>query len=215
MDEIAREQCRQAVKAHNAKLQHIRNDRTLSEHGRREAIRASYDQTVQTVSKVKAEQAAKRETQRSGLQRLLFGLSPAATTAEVVAFRDAQDRVAQVKDAAALGELMQRAHDAGDRQLLKAAAAHAFANSRNDIGGRHFGLLVDEYAEQTATGRTLEEYRAVLSTASATASAVEALETTPPVPAELRDRRVPSDEEPRRVGVGFSTPGHVPGGEVA
>jgi uncharacterized protein YidB (DUF937 family) len=215
MDQTTREQCRQAVSAYNAKLQHIRADRTLSELGRREAIRAAYDQTVQTVSKAKAEDAAKRETQRSGLQRQLFGLSPAATPDEVVAYRDAQDRVAQVKDATALGELMQRAHDAGDRQLLKAAAAHAFASSRSINGGQHFGQLVDEYAEQTATGRTLEEYRAVLSTASATASTVEALETTPPVPAELRDRHVPSDEEPRRVGVGFSTPGHVPGGEVA
>ena len=210
MDTNARKRCQDEVQRYTAKLAQIRADKTLSDLGRRQAIANAYDQTMTAVSKVKTEQAKAREAQRNNLARRLFGLSPAASTAEVVAHRDAADRVAKVQTPEALGELMQTAHDSGDRQLLKAAAAHAFARS-SSVGGQHYGLLVDEYAEQTATGPDLEQYRAILSTASAQATLVESLQTTPPRPAELSDRSVPSDVQPRTVGAGFSTSGHVPG----
>lgn len=84
---------------------------------------------------------------------------------------------------------MERAHEAGDRQLLKAGAAHAFARSSSDLSG-HFAALVDAYAEETAVGHDLEEIRGLIANLVTPTNLNEQLATTPPSPPEVRDRRV-------------------------
>lgn len=196
LDDHARKVSRNAKKNFDADVERIRSDKTLSDHGRREALQTAYDQTMKTVNTVKAEHEKKREAQRSELARRLFGLPPAARPDEVASFRDAADRVAKIADPEELGRLMQSAHDVGDRDLLKAAASAAFARSGDIRGGTHYTALVDEYAETTATGSDLAAYRATMSTSSLQASMLELMETTPSKPAELKDHRPKSDVAP-------------------
>ena len=117
----------------------IRADKTLSPLGKRRAIQELYTTTKATVDPMKAELAAGETNTRQSLERRLFGLPHGADAGDIIAHRDAVDRVAAVKTPRALGELMERAVATGDEGLLRAAAGHAWRQSRNPLGSADWG----------------------------------------------------------------------------
>jgi len=196
VDDTTRDNIRQHIDTYNKTLATVRADKNLSELGRRNAVKAAYEDAQAKVRALRAKVDADQATRRHNLERRLFGLDPLAGPSDVISFRDAQDRVSRAKSADELGELMEQAHASGDKTLLKAAFAMANRRSRGALGADDWAGLVEEYvAEHPSAAGDLAEYRAMNSTDSLTVSFAERLATSVSRPAELQDRRVLAEQD--------------------
>jgi hypothetical protein len=144
-----RERIKHRVGTYRERLAEIRADKALSPLGKRRAIEALYQETKAEVDPLRAEMAQRETMTARELERRLFGLEGSADPSAVIAYRDAMDRVSAVRRPEELGELMERAASTGDSSLLRAAAAHAWRQSRNPLASDSWGGLVDEYVQQT------------------------------------------------------------------
>ncbi|MFB9238681.1 hypothetical protein ACFFWC_24660 [Plantactinospora siamensis] len=143
-----REQLLRLADDYRRKAAAIRADDTLSTKGKRQQLAQLYEDTEPRRAELATQMQRHDYTSRSDLQRRLFGLPAGATASDAISFRDAQDRVAGIRDPHQLADLMERAHTTGDQMLLRAGFAHAYQQSRNPLASDMFVHLVNEYADQ-------------------------------------------------------------------
>lgn len=188
------------VSQYNADVRATREDLTLSPLGRYRRLESLYTSARDRVARLRGDLDQGSNGDRRELERRLFGLPRGADASDVVSFRDATDRVAQVKGADALGELMERASTSGDEMLLRAGFARAWQESTNPLGSDQWAGLVDEYAAQyPAVVRDLDALRTLTTTRGATRAFMERMGMTVTKPQELnRPEAAYSDQTPSR-----------------
>lgn len=198
--EATKQQIIDLVSQFNADIKATREDVTLSPLGRYRRLQQLYDTTSERVAKLRSTIDKDTHGDRRELERKLFGLPRGADAADVVSFRDAQDRVAQAKRAEDLGDLMERAASSGDDALVRAGFARAWKESMSPLGSDVWAGLVDEYLNQYPAARRDAEALTHLTTSRGlTAGMVERMGMTVGRPAELnRPESTYSDEKPSR-----------------
>lgn len=195
LDDNTRNHLAQRASNYRARIAAIRADTGLSASGKRAALATAYEEARNYASKVRGKAEESTASRKRQLEKSLFGLGPAANDSTIVAYRDAQDRVAQVKNPEELGQLMERAFVAGDRTLLQAGFAHAWEQGRNPLGGSRWRPLVDEFvSEFPSQAAPLSELEELASSAGLTAQLGEQVATGIPKPPEL-DRPMVDDSE--------------------
>jgi hypothetical protein len=198
VDETTLDRITRLITDFNAQVAKIRADKHLSDLGRHDKIVALTDKTRDEATRLRGDADAKAGARRKALQQRLFGLSPHASSSDVISYRDAQDRVERVKDPEELGNLMERAATIGDRSLLKAGFAKAFERSRNALNGGKWEGLVSEYVNDfPEVADDVSEYQQLTSSRALTAEFAERMATSVPTPPEYHDRSVLSDETPK------------------
>lgn len=147
----------QALKAialigeHNRNADYIRNNKNLTPEGQRKQIAANYLQYKKQIAALEAEDKAARASKADSLRRTLFGLSSSDANA-TISYRDAQDRVAAIKDENQALELLDRADLGNDEILTKAivgrAAEAGWGNLVNTYTAKHpyYGSKLQELA---------------------------------------------------------------------
>jgi hypothetical protein len=118
---------------YRARVESIRSDATLSALGKRRQLERLYGETKPAVDALRQRTGCEEHTSRQELERRLFGLPRGASSADVISFRDATDRVAAIRRPEELAELMERAATSGDDMLLRAAAGHAWQQGRHAL----------------------------------------------------------------------------------
>lgn len=148
----------QALKAialigeHNRSVEYIRNNKNLTPEGKRKQIAATYLQYKQQITALEAEDRAARASKADSLRRTLFGLSSSDANA-TISYRDAQDRVAAIRDENQALELLDRADLSNDEILTKAiigkAAETGWSNLVNTYTAKHpyYGSKLQELAK--------------------------------------------------------------------
>lgn len=137
---------------HNRTVEYIRNNRNLTPEGQRKQIAANYLQYKKQIAALEAEDKAARASKADSLRRTLFGLSSSDANA-TISYRDAQDRVAAIKDEAQALELLDRADLSNDEILTKAivgkAAEAGWGNLVNTYTAKHpyYGSKLQELAK--------------------------------------------------------------------
>jgi hypothetical protein len=110
---------------------------------------------------------------RAQVTRKIFGLPPGADANATLAYRDAVDRVADLRAPKQLEDTLKRANAMGDDLLARAAAARA-----HELGIRS---VVEEYAETSGLSDDYDDLRAKPTNQLANAALFGV-----PTPAELR-----------------------------
>lgn len=111
----------------------IRNNRTLSEIGKRKELAILYLDYKPRMEALEAEETNIKQTRATTLRRDLFGLSGFADPNAAISYRDAMDRAANIQDEDAAMTLLNRAELSGDTSLAKAVAARAFEAGWNRV----------------------------------------------------------------------------------
>ena len=101
----------------------IRNDRTLSPHGKQKELATLYLDYKPRMEKLEADENTQHQTRAKAIRRDLFGLPGFADPNTAISYRDAQDRVAGIEDEATALGLFDRAELSGDTILATAVAA--------------------------------------------------------------------------------------------
>jgi hypothetical protein len=110
----------------------IRNDRTLSPHGKQKELATLYLDYKPRMEKLEADENTQHQTRAKALRRDLFGLPGYADPNTAISYRDAQDRAASIEDEQTALRLLNRAELSGDTSLAKAVAARAFEAGWNE-----------------------------------------------------------------------------------
>lgn len=186
------------VSQYNADVRAAREDLTLSPLGRYQRLQTLYTTARDRVGQLRSGLDQSTNGDRRTLERRLFGLPGSAGAADVVSFRDAQDRVASVKRAEDLGELMERASTSGDEMLLRAGFARAWQESANPLGSDTWAGLVAEYLDQYPSARRdADALSQLTSPRGRAAGMLERIGMTVSKPAELnRPQESYSDQRP-------------------
>ncbi|AWZ25664.1 hypothetical protein CEJ39_17160 [Rhodococcus pyridinivorans] len=130
---------RTTIDTYQSRLEDIRTDRNLSDEGKSAKITALFDQSKAKIDGYRDKYINARRKRRDALQRELFGR---ATDSNVLAYRDAHDRVARLaalsttQSAQALAEahtMLRQAEISGDELLVKAIAATAYAEGWDSV----------------------------------------------------------------------------------
>jgi hypothetical protein len=200
--EQTKRQIMDRVSAYNKAVVETREDLTLSPLGRRRRLEQLYTAARDEVDRLRGTLDRDSHGDRRDLERRLFGLPRGADAADVVSFRDATDRVAQVRRPEDLGELMERAAGTGDDMLLRAGFARAWQESRKPLTSDTWSGLVAEYADQNPGVRSdLEALERLTSGRGATAGFMERMAMSVARPRELdKDEATLSDQAPARAG---------------
>jgi len=199
--EQTKQQIIDRVSQFNADVQATREDLTLSPVGRYRRLKSLYETTRDQVGQMRSTLDQGNNGDRRTLERRLFGLPAGADASDAVSFRDAQDRVEQVRRAEDLGELMERAATSGDEMLLRAGFARAWRESLNPLGSDTWSGLVSEYLDQyPAARRDADALAQLMSPGGKTRAFAEQIGMTVAKPAELnRPESAYSDQKPAQM----------------
>lgn len=109
------------------RIEAIRQDRNLSPDGRRAQIAALYLRNKREVAALEQREAATRTNRVNEIRKTVFGLSGNPGPQDVISYRDAQDRVANLEadDEAKAAQLFDRAQLSGDSILAAAVVNRA------------------------------------------------------------------------------------------
>jgi hypothetical protein len=188
--EQTRQQIIDLVGEFDANVRATREDLTLSPLGRYQRLQSLYELARDRVAQLRST----LDQSTSGGRREPRG----ADGTDVFNFRDAQERIAKVKQADELGEVMESASSSGDDMLLRAAFARAWRESTNPFGNDAWAGLVAEYAAQNpGVVRDLDALRSLTTVRGATRSFLERMGMTVAKPQELnRPEETYSDQKP-------------------
>jgi hypothetical protein len=114
-----------------ARAETINSRRDLSEDGRKRQLALAHRQAADEMKRVREEASLAKERRRGEIERSLFGNRSADSTA-LISFRDALDRVDQVKSADEAERLLNLARTAGDGALARAVALRALTEARSN-----------------------------------------------------------------------------------
>ena len=117
------------------RIREIRSDERLSDHGKASAIARVFAGAKPQLQALREEEAAALADRRRHLEAKVFSgwLSTTGSPLDVIAFRDAQDRVANLQNPAEALELLARAEKTGDKGLANAIAQLAVERSWADV----------------------------------------------------------------------------------
>ncbi|WP_039796370.1 hypothetical protein [Nocardia araoensis] len=104
----------------------IRNDKRYSAEGKRNAIASAYRQARREAQQLRDQHIADTDTFKRTLERDLFGLPKNSDSAAIMAYRDAQDRVAALDGEDACTRAAERARITGDEHMMRALLHRAF-----------------------------------------------------------------------------------------
>ncbi|NWL13500.1 hypothetical protein DM793_19740 [Paenarthrobacter nitroguajacolicus] len=133
-------------------IEAIRQNRNLSADGKRAQIAALYLRNKEEVGKLEKQEAATRTNRINHIRKTVFGLSGNPGPQDVISYRDAQDRVANLgtDDEAKAAQLFDRAQLSGDNILAAAVVNRAleagWVNVANSYIEAHpyYGSMVEE-----------------------------------------------------------------------
>lgn len=125
---------------YSQRLEGIRGDKHLSEDGRRRELAQVFLRARDELRRLREEEAASLASRRRSIERSLFGFGSARGDAAMLSFRDAQQRVADIKSPRQALALLEGAERSGDHVLAQAIAAHAW--------GRSWRTVLDAYAAE-------------------------------------------------------------------
>ena len=141
MQDVIRAGAEQAHARFKQTLTATRTNTRLTPEGRRERMAIAYSEVRTELSSLKDRHARSYTERRNRLEDRLFGLSPSTRTAtDILAMRDADDRVTAIDDEQRLSELMNSALRNSDTTLVSACLRRAW-----DLGSNR---IVNEYADQ-------------------------------------------------------------------
>lgn len=120
----------------------VRANSSLSPQGKQEqltSIRASANEKISAADQAERTYLAEARTR---LEKYLFGIGGTPTTEELVALRDATDRVdaIELSDHRKAADMFRRAAQVGDRTMMQALVTRAYNNGWGDV--------LDLYLEQ-------------------------------------------------------------------
>jgi hypothetical protein len=111
----------------------IRDNKNLSETGRRTEIAKATLAARKQAEALKTETRAARESRRAELERRVFGIAGTPSPAELMVMRDSRDRAAGLNSAEEAGLTLKLAAQAGDSFMSKAVAQVAAAKGWGDV----------------------------------------------------------------------------------
>jgi hypothetical protein len=129
----------------------LNNDNDLSDTGKRAKLDSEHSRVNAKLSDLRKREKELIAAKKQFLEKSLFGLSSLTSDpAQIIAYRDAQDRAARLTRAADAQELFASAVRSEDRTLAAAILGKALANGWNSI--------IDEYVRQhPSAGETLDD----------------------------------------------------------
>lgn len=108
----------------NRTLRQVGRDSNLTDDGKRTTLDKEYAQIKTQIAVLRDKEKALIRDKKESLERSLFGLNGSDAN-KIIAYRDAQDRAASVKDKAAALEVYNSAQISNDDSLAKAILARA------------------------------------------------------------------------------------------
>lgn len=152
MQDVIRVGAEQARARFNRSLNDTRTNSRLTPEGRRERMAIAYTEVRSELDSLKERHTRSYSDRRNRLEDRLFGLSPKNRTAtDILAMRDAEDRVTAIGDEQRLSELMTSALRNSDTTLISACLRRAW-----DLGSNR---VVNQYADARPNEvPLLEEY---------------------------------------------------------
>jgi hypothetical protein len=130
----------------------LNNDINLSDSGKQAKRDSEHAQVNAKLSDLRKQEKEIIVAKRQSLEKRLFGLSSVTSSdpGQIIAYRDAQDRAAQLSDADTAREVLAAAMRSDDKTLAAAVLARALDNGWSGI--------VAEYVKQNPTaGEDLDD----------------------------------------------------------
>lgn len=125
-------------------MRDVGRDTKLSDEGKRAELDQEFAELKQELAELRAKEKALVRDKKESLERSLFGLASSDAN-KIIAYRDAQDRAARVKDKAAALEVYNSAQISNDDSLVKAILARAIKFGYRDI--------IDDYTRRKPVWR--------------------------------------------------------------
>ncbi|WP_078324302.1 hypothetical protein [Mycobacteroides salmoniphilum] len=122
----------------------VGRDTKLSDEGKRAELDQRFADLKQEIAELRAKEKVLVRDKKESLERSLFGLVGSDAN-KIIAYRDAQDRAARVKDKAAALEVYNSAQISDDDSLVKAILAKAVKFGYREI--------IDDYTRRKPVWR--------------------------------------------------------------
>lgn len=146
IDDDTRAKIRQHQATYAQGVKRIQNNPDLSAEGKRKQLAVLKHHTQQTIDALVRAAAENYERHVSGLERQIFGIHDIPNDVQAaIAWRDAQDRVAQIKTADEARQMMRRSIRSGDGLLARALFERAWDVAGNALLGSGWGDIVNLY----------------------------------------------------------------------
>lgn len=146
LDDDTVKRIRRIHAAYDAKVKQVQADRTLSEHGKARHIAMLHHEHQTQINKLAEASNQTYQQLITQIERKLFGIHDIPNdVSATLSYRDAVDRVADVKTAAEAQLMLRRAHRSGDGILARALFERAWDASGEALAGSGWGELVNDY----------------------------------------------------------------------
>ena len=146
IDDDSMKRIRRRQAAFDRRVKAIRADPNLSAHGKRRAMAVERHAAVTDIENIKAAAAQAYTARKQELERRMFGVHDhKGDVSALVSYRDAQDRVAEIKNGAEAQLMMRRAIRNGDTLLARALFDRGWEQSGDRIMGSGWGEVVKAY----------------------------------------------------------------------
>lgn len=121
-------------------LEAIRNDNSLTESGKQSQIARAYNEALAGIENARAEEERHASERREYLEADLFGITPLSGGADLISYRDAYDRVADIPQDGAQDtalRLLTQAERSHDSHLAKAVIQRAMEEEWTPVLNRY------------------------------------------------------------------------------
>lgn len=184
-----RTQITNRIAAYNKRAKEIRANPDLSDAGKRKALAKLYAAEKNTVAKLRDTDNNTVATRRAQLEKQLFSIGSEPNYGQaVIAYRDAKDRVRQIKTGHDAQLAMREAIRDGDAYMAKALFSRAWDQSRDRLTGSGWGAIVNAYVNEYAPrlASAAEELARIQNADTRAARMTQAIETSVTRPPELQ-----------------------------
>lgn len=179
---------RRAQNRYAREIEQIRGNVMLSEEGKRRQMAVARHRALAEITQLREAATAAWSARKAELEKQLFSIRDQANGVEAaISYRDAQDRVAELKTAAEAQLLLRRAIRTGDDLLARALFERAWDVGGDRMAGSGWTEIIHAYVEQLRPdlAPAVEEL-AVLQNADTRAGRMaEQMETGVHVPPEI------------------------------
>jgi hypothetical protein len=135
--------------AYAAKVKLVQADRNLSEYGKQKALAVLHHTHQAQIQGIAESAEATYRQAMTTLERKMFGVHDigANDINAAISYRDAQDRVAQIKTPAEAQLMLRRADRSGDKLLARALFDRAWEASGEVLASSGWGEVVNDYVQ--------------------------------------------------------------------
>lgn len=146
LDKNTRNTIANRLATYNRKVKAIRDNPNLSDVGKKQELAKLYATEHAAVTGLRQTAAGNIDKRRADLEKQLFAVGAQSNQAQAItAYRDAQDRVANLKTGAEAQLMMRRAIRTGDTYLAQALFNEGWDRAGNKLTGSGWGEVVDAY----------------------------------------------------------------------